>query len=462
VLTIAIVGGGCSGALLAANLARAANGLPLRIVMIERRPRLGRGVAYDTTCPAHLLNVAAGGMSALPDDPDHFLQWSRQRLPATQPGDFLPRMLYGEYVEGVLFDALAAARLTVEFTSIRDDVVDIAPAAGRPLILALAGGGVVPAERAVLALGNYAPADPPASSADFGRFHRYLQDPWSAEVLETVGPEEDLLLLGTGLTMIDVVLSLRSRSHAGQVVALSRHGLLPAVQRADIPRLEPVLRGACPATAGELVRRVREEVRANQARGLDWRSVVDSLRPITADLWQGLADEERPRFLRHVRPYWEIHRHRVAPEVWSVIETMKQNGRFTAQAGRIVNLRENETGVDVWIRPRGVAEPTRMKFARIINCTGPCTNYGRLSHPLIDRLRERRMIRADPLGLGLETTADGAILDGDGRASGLLLTLGPPRKAGLWESTAVPEIRQQAADLARYMLALLWPARGSR
>ncbi|MNS38775.1 hypothetical protein D3C72_710360 [compost metagenome] len=268
-------------------------------------------------------------------------------------------------------------------------------------------------------------------------------------MLDAVGPDEDLLLIGAGLTAIDWALSLAARGHRGHIHLLSRQGRLPHVH---VPGLSPRTSEppAAPHTATGLLSWVRGEVRAAEATGLDWRQAVDGIRPHLQGLWRGLSHAERRRFLRHARPFWEVHRHRMAPEVAGAIARLRASGQLTVHAGRVAGYEDCPDAVRVSVRQRrgGSASVT---VARVVNCTGPEADFRKKRHPLVANLLERGLVRPDALGMGIEVSDDGAVLDAQGTPSDTIFALGPVRKGGLWETTAVPELRGQAGALAGHL-----------
>jgi uncharacterized NAD(P)/FAD-binding protein YdhS len=242
------------------------------------------------------------------------------------------------------------------------------------------------------------------------------------------------------------------------MVAVSRHGLLPQVHRALAPpaaRHRPPDLQIGPARATAYLRAVRGHVRRLAQEGDDWRAVIDSLRPLTPGLWHALCPVERCRFLRHLRPYWEVHRHRAAPVAAAAFRRLMDTGQLRVVAGRIHSFETVDDGVGVIVRPRGSETLERFAADRVINCTGPCGDLRTLRDPLVDFLRSRDMIRPDALGLGLETADDGALLDARGVPSPVVYYVGPLLKAMHWESTAVPELRVHAARLAATLIASL-------
>jgi uncharacterized NAD(P)/FAD-binding protein YdhS len=441
---VVIIGGGASGTLLATQLLRTARG-PLRVALLERASRAGPGLAYSTNSPRHLLNVPAGRMSAFPDDPEHFLRWMRRVEPGTGPGDFVSRRRYGQYLEALLREAREDAAPGLHLELLAGEAASLSQE-GEGARVALADGRELAARTVVLAVGNALPADLAVEDGGLYASPRYIRSPWSGDALSRIHPQDSVLLIGTGLTMVDTVLSLDERGHQGPLQALSRHGLLPQVHRPVPARSAVALQE--PTRLRSILRALRREVR--EAReGMDWRSVVDALRPQTISLWRELPLPERRRFLRHLRSFWEVHRHRMAPEVGETLERLQRAGVLRVHAARVRGFRLTDSGVEVRVLPRGLGREDSLRVQHVINCTGPDRA---LAHPLLRGLLEAGLARVDALGLGLATDDGGALLDARGRPSGVLFTLGSLRRGELWETTAIPELRLQALALARLLL----------
>jgi uncharacterized NAD(P)/FAD-binding protein YdhS len=446
--TVAIIGGGFAGATLAAQLLRKSGGA-VSVALIERGPRLGSGVAYGTKCGQHLLNVRAQNMSAHPDDPEHFLRWARlNRSPRVKPGDFLPRQLFGHYVGSVLQQEIECH--PAQFRHVQDEAVAL-HRVGDVAEIRLRSGRSLRANRAVLAMGNFPPGDPhlPGKTQ---HSRRYVSNPWASGATRDAVRDQRILLIGSGLTSVDIAIALRGRGFAGTVHILSRRGLLPQSHQATAP-WPPFWNETSPRTLRGLLRLIRMQVEAAERMGSDWRAVIDSLRPFTQEIWRSLSRQERRRFLRHVRPYWEVHRHRIAPEIASSLATQMQSGQMATHAGRIMEYREDADAVDVTYRDRDSGRLKRLRVDRVINCTGPESDCRRIESPMLSDLLRQKLVRPDPLFLGLDASTDGALIDAFGDASDFLYTLGPARKGSLWETTAVPEIRRQAAELADHLFA---------
>ena len=458
--SIAILGGGFSGTMVAAHLLRAAR-RPLEISLIERRSVMGQGLAYSTTLGTHVLNVPAARMGAFAESVDDFQRWLKALEPefgAFAADGFVPRIWYGTYLRAILAEAEIAAIDGVRLSRLVDSVesVDLTPDG---VAVGLASGDRLEADRMVIAIGNLPAGDPPLGSGRLAGHPTYLHDAWDTESVRAIPADADILLIGTGLTMVDWAFSLGRHGHRGAIHAVSRRGLLPRSHGPAAPiELGPGI-GAAPATALGLSRAVRAEVDRIVDAGGDWRSVVDALRPRTQGLWAGLPVVERARFLRHVRPYWDVHRHRAAPHVAALIDEMRARGQLVVHAGRLVDVvdRPDQGGrppsADVTIRERRTGSPLTLTVERIVNAIGPGGDIRTSGEPVLEGMLKAGLASADPLGLGMRTAGNGALLDRDGQASAVLFTLGSPRRADLWESTAVPELRVQAAQLAAALLA---------
>ena len=455
---VAVIGGGASGTLAAAYLLReaAAARIPLRIALIDRNGRHGLGQAYATSDAAHLLNSRAERMSGVAGDPGHLVRWAAAR--GIEHDGFLPRAAFGRYLSELLADAERAAWPAATLSRITSDVVALNRAGlHRPLRLHLAADGRIDADVAVLATGNRPPA-PPCPVPDSPR---YVGDPWQPGALDGIADGSPVVVIGTGLTMLDVAITVTG-AHRGTVVhAVSRHALLPrehscppgAAGWRGSAALGPGTLARGPVGLPGLIRNVRAA--AADAPG-DWQSVVDSLRPHVAELWQALTPQDKRVFLRSVARYWEVHRHRVPPATASRIGLLRSAGRLSVRRGRVVAVSEAPGGLRVRIEQGD--RTAEIAAGWLINATGPGADVTSTPDPLLRGLLDDGVATPDPLRLGLRADDGGALLDASGRPSGTLFTLGPPLRGLLYETTALPEIRDQAAALA----ARLIPACRSR
>lgn len=460
--TVAVVGAGFSGVMTAAHLLRARAGCPVRVVMINRSGVFARGVAYGTNSAAHLLNVPAGRMSAYPDDPGHFVRFASGRDPGVTPAAFVRRSVYGEYLEDNLAAAIAAGvPNTLEQVVAGVRSVDHGPGG---VVVTTEFGERVRADRVVLAVGNYPPAHPPGIPEAFLASPKYVRDPWKPGALDAVPTDAPVVLVGTGLTMYDVVLDLHARGVPG-AVAVSRRGLLPRPHDPSVPAAEPTHRPPGIESAGTvtaLARAVRAQVRAVTKAGGDWRQVLDSLRPITPAIWQRLGTGERAKFMRHLRPYWEVHRHRTAPSIWQAVEKLRQTGWLRVQACRLLGAEDvGGAAAEVRFAPRGSDRVERVTVGAVVNCTGPATDVRSAGDALLEDLFRKGLAQPDALGLGIEVAVDGELVGADGKVSRELYYVGPLVRARDGEGTAVPELRAQAQCVAQALLASLGERRAA-
>jgi uncharacterized NAD(P)/FAD-binding protein YdhS len=443
---LVIIGAGFSGAVTAIEfLKRAPQGS--RLTIINRSGKMARGLAYGTNSPDHLLNVPAGNMSALVDEPNSFLNYFRQFEPDAHSGSFVSRKLYGTYLSELL--DLAKEQSRVQCESVAGEVCSIEPQAdGTKALIVLQTGEQIVADHVVLAFGNFPPATPRGlQSLVDSRF--YVEDPWAFKAEEIHCEAPQVLLIGSGLTAVDILISLLRSHPKASITMLSRRGLLPTDHREKLPAPgfttnigADLLAGS--ATVADYVRQVRREV----ARSPEyWREIVAALRPVTSELWSRLNVVERQRFLRHVQPHWDVYRHRVAPQTFRIYQDALAASRVKTIAGRIVSARVTGECVSMTIMPRGSDLNIDCSFDRVINCTGPCTDIRKISDPLISYLSKESMIQADELGVGIAVAQDYSVVSGSGSNLQWLSYVGPMLKARLWEATAVPELRQHARAL---------------
>ncbi|MCW2867005.1 MAG: hypothetical protein JWR20_1193, partial [Marmoricola sp.] len=428
---VVVVGAGAAGALTACHLV---TGLSprYRVALVDPAPTTGRGPAYSTTDDRHLLNVPVSGMSAFPRDPEHFHRWVRRHHDVTtQPQDFVPRRVYGDYVEDLLTQAAdfpGNARLERRHAT----VVGI-DRRGDRFVVRLDSGPVLVARAVVLATGArpgtaWAPAELRASG-------RLVEDPWTQEL-----PDGDLLLVGTGLTMVDVALSAAREGRTLHTV--SRHDQLPRAHRVPTTPVVPPPPGITRVTDLPGLRRtVTAHVeRTREATG-DWRPAVDGLRPVTAQLWQGLDEGDRRAFLEHDARDWEVHRHRMPPATARRLDELLGTGGLVRHRGTVTAVRGCPQGLAV-----DLSDGTTLRVAGVVGCTGPVGELA--ASPLLHALARTGLVRPGPSGLGIDTRDDG-------RITGVLPStmpfhaLGALRRGNLWETTAMPEIREQAYDVAR-------------
>jgi uncharacterized NAD(P)/FAD-binding protein YdhS len=396
-------------------------------------------------------------MSAVAGQPDHFVNWLKQKLPDAGAEIFAPRMIYGDYIEELLRSAIASSQLKI--TQIEDRAVAADTADASAPIVVLASGKRLTTKTIVLAPGNFPPEKSWLAASLIAPSPRFHDNPWSADMYDEIGPDEDVLLIGTGLTMIDVVLQLKMSGHRGRCNAFSRHGYLPqphfSYERLAREQTTSYLSIPAKAKLSDAFKAVRKAARVAEREELgNWRCVMAELRERTASIWAELDVADRRRFLHHVRQLWEVHRHRMAPEIAAFVDQLRLSGELNVFAARFESMIPKDDVLRVSFTPKGGASST-LTVGHVINCTGPETDFRKVAHPLISSLRSSGTLVADDLGLGAVVTAQGAVVDAKGVPSKRIFAIGSLRKGSLWESTAVPEIRDQARDLANLILEQL-------
>jgi uncharacterized NAD(P)/FAD-binding protein YdhS len=451
---VAIVGGGAAGALAAVHLLREPRDRgALEIDLIDRTGGFGAGVAYGTTDPLHLLNVPAVRMGAIHGRPEDFHQWLAGRGEPAAVEAFLPRGLYATYLR----DLLASAEREATDARLRrhhGEVTAIAElhGAGAPLELTLADGERIEADRAILALGPLGAGDPIRVPAELKARGAYVADPWAAGALEEARRDREVLVVGTGLSMVDVALTLCEGGSGPRVRAVSRHGLLPRRHRRTLTNLR---RFHIPTESGRLepmVAAIFAQICRVAQQGDDWRDVIDSMRPVTPALWKALDTEERRRFLAELQRLWDVHRFRMAPAVADRFEALQAAGRVRAESNAIVSLEPHGDRVRVFLRSPGATDLDQVEVDRVVNCSGAGCDLRRQAPPLLAGLLAAGAARPDELGLGLDVAADGALLDADGTPSERLFAIGALRKGVEWEAIGITEIRDHSGALARRLV----------
>ncbi|HEY6123818.1 MAG TPA: FAD/NAD(P)-binding protein [Steroidobacteraceae bacterium] len=452
---VAIIGAGFSGTALAIQLLREAASTvsrrSLRIELIDPRPEIGAGVAYATRDYPYPLNVAAGQMSVDGKRPGDFLDYLKSQGIHAAASDYLPRQVYGDYLRARFEEARTAAPSHVEVVHHRASAWQLRRNDGR-WVLWLDNGSAVAANDVVLALGNPPPATPP-ELAHLVYNDRFIRDPWSIGNLanQEIG---SVLLVGSGLTMIDAALRLAAlRPRVRHIHVLSRHGLMPQSQASDpLPAIKPNVSRALDAARGStrrLVSAFRALTRSVDDAGGDWREVLALARSQLVSQWQALDHTQRGRFLRHARAAWEVNRHRVPAGPLGAVRNLSRSGVLDVHAGRLEKVNALDDALEVIWRPRGATRARAWLVDRIVNCTGPDCRVDRLTDPLVQSLLSSGVICPDPLSLGILIDARGQPISRDGAPVDRLYYLGPWLRARDWEATAVPELREHAAALAR-------------
>jgi uncharacterized NAD(P)/FAD-binding protein YdhS len=442
-IRVIIIGGGATGVLLACHLLRDP-ARQVHVTIVEKSDTAGLGLAYGTRNPQHLLNVRASNMSAFPDEPEHFWNWLTANNLDTglNCGDafcFVPREIYGRYLGSLLQTHRAGCSPRQELHVLRGECASLRPTR-LGVEVELTGGSRHFGHIAVLATGNEAP---PNAYGPCGA------SPWREPQEAGVAPGDAVLIMGSGLTMVDYVLSLLHAGHRGPITAISRRGLLPHPHRAIAPLRIDAADVPFSADISSTLHWLRGVIERGLAPGQDWRSVIDALRPFTREVWQSWPEPAKRRFLRHARAWWDIHRHRTAPEIDERLRAAIASGKVNVIAGKVSQIAVLPDGATVSYRRRGSAETESLRVAKVVECVGVAVAPRDSANPVLQNLLRQGLIRPDPIGVGLDVATDCAVIDRSGKPSTKLFAVGPLTRGRFWEIVAIPDIRVQCAQLAQ-------------
>lgn len=448
-MKVAVIGGGAAAAFVITELLEHGVGMPAELHWYSGRRGGSRGVAYGTPVDEHLLNVRATAMGLNSPEPTEFLDFARQQLPQARGGDFLPRRLYGDYLEARVSRAFEGASFRgIRASRLRSEIEQITPAAEGGYLLTDASGYPSHADIVVVATGALPSRALPQVDPALIAAGRYVLDPWQWLSANTLPFEKlrKVLIVGSGLSAVDLALSVTERWPQVRVTLLSRRGRLPAAHARD---------AQLPADGlAELIADLQRRPELNRWTRLvreacaetdDWRSVVDGLRHATPRLWQALDTSDQRRFLRHLRSYWDMSRHRMPPQVARRVVELQADQRLEARAGRVlaVSAGRHDRPVLNWTEGPAHDRPRTSHFDLVLQAVGMDTDARATSHGLVRSLQQQGLATPDPLGLGLQVDADGRLAP-----TQRIWTLGALCRGRDWESTAIPEIRQQARRIA--------------
>lgn len=444
--TVCIIGGGFCGTMTAIHLLQKSDSITVRI--ISQGQPLAKGVAYSTNRMEHLLNVPAGKMSAFADIPSHFTDWLKNSvyqdaLPENLSQSFLPRFFYGKYLEDLTKDFLKNERLGI----ISSRAVGVQLSGGKYQV-ATEGKTIVEADYLVLAPGNYLPAAPKIDGLTSPGDDRYFPDPWSTDFLEKIRKEENILLVGSGLTMVDCVLSLQVNGFKGTIYSVSPRGYLPeqhAEQVISYPDFYNELKGK---NLQEIFKTIRLHLLKAKEKNIPWQSVIDGVRPYTKEIWAALSQKDKQQFISHLRHIWGVARHRLPLNTHAEIRSLLESGQLKVIGGRLQSISSQQDFAEAVIKSRGSQERCTLKISAIVNCTGPQINYNEVNDPLIKSLLRNNLICGDDLKMGIKASLSGNVLNAEEKPVPNVYAVGSLLRGLLWETTAVPELRENAENVA--------------
>lgn len=436
-----IIGGGLSGTLCAIRLLYYAQA-PITIHIFEKdNKKMFKGEAYSSSLSHQLLNVTADHMSIFEDQPSHFADWLYNNGYKYLPEDFVPRSIYGEYLTECLNEINLQSPQHIFYTHSKE-ITDIQFSKNMFKVMA-ENHHPLHCDNIWLCTGNLPPSPLPVFSK-IQHSPNYISNPWSGKDLLNFEKNEQIVIIGSGLTMVDQVLSLYKNGHKGKITVISRKGLLPlpykictSISLQEIPDFKKL--GLL-----QLLKWIRKEVVHAEKKGYDWRSVIKSLREYTPVIWQSLSAEDKDLFIRRLATFWNIHRHQIPTESYRQLKTLELSGQLSISSGKIVNVKETLEGFQLDVIEKDLKTQRQFKAEKIINCTGPA-NYKNVGSPLFQNLLRKKFIVTDKLGLGIQ-------LNPSPPYSFHLRNfhiIGPPAKGKFWECTALREIRKQTHQLIK-------------
>lgn len=458
---VLIIGGGYSGAALTIRLLERLSD-PARIVIAEPRPSLGRGQAYSTTETAQLMNGPAGNFSIHVQDPDHLARWVKMHDSTQVNGSdddcrdrFIPRALFGRYVEEELHAAMGRAAGLAKVEHWMCEALSLERAVGgRGTIVRFTDGRSLDADLVVLATGVFPLAADPALADLVG--DERLATPSASEKLDRLSKVSDLLIVGASLSMVDTVASLEARGFAGRYHVISRRGHLIEPVRAAGDPIEIVDPERMPKSTRELLALMIRARKKLASEGRDWQVLPLSLRSHILPLWQSASTAERLRFTRHLRSLWDVTVHRAASPSFKAVEKARAAGRFSARAARLVSARPMDNQIEVVLRSRGTLKTERLVVDAIVDARGHQEHdWGRIFATLVQNLLKDGFVRRHATGFGIDATDNFAVIDRQGQPQADLFAIGHPLRGVAWESSSLTELRFQAERLADRLSAAL-------
>ncbi|MBS1552446.1 MAG: FAD/NAD(P)-binding protein [Bacteroidetes bacterium] len=457
--TIAIIGGGFCGAATLIQLVRQSE-LPLNIILINKGNPVSKGLAYSSFNERHVLNVPAGKMSIFPEEPDHFVNWIRSKkeyhafADDELPDTYLPRVIYGKYLEEVFTDTINNLPGHISVNLIDDEAVDVSLSDSGNYVI-LKEGAEISADKIVVAIGNFLPDNPNIRDNSFYKSKKYFQNPWSRNAVEGLKNNDSVLIIGTGLTMVDNVLSLIDSGFKGKIYSVSTNGYFPLSHKKRKPYTDILQELHPPYEISKLYSLFRKHIKIVLSKGITGEAVVDAVRPKTQEIWLSLSLDDKIRFMSHIRHLWGVARHRLPKNIFLQMQDLISKGRLEIIGGRLQEIKEISDHIYVVLKEKKSQQLRELIVSRVINCTGPKTDISRIDQPLLAALYKKGLIVPDEMKLGINALPNGTIIHGDNTLSSKLFTIGSLLKGILWESTAVPELRHQAKSLAGELLSQL-------
>ena len=449
--SIGIIGGGFSGCMLAHHLLEKTENF--QVVIFNKSNRIGPGLAYEPQSSTMLLNVKAGKMSAFPAIPSDFVDWLiKENIFPFKTSDeitdsFVSRELYGYYLDHIWQNILQihGARIT----EVINEVITISHRIDTFTIETKTKEYEV--QYCVLATGNEKPRNPLLSDTAFISSQNYHQNPWAIPI-EKIHNSRPILIIGTGLTMVDTIQLLRKNLKNGIVYCISPHGFKILAHENSIISYDDILEKIqLSGRLADLLAQFNTAKKEIKKRKGTLDALINYFRPITGIIWQGFTPYEKNFFLEHLRHKWGVARHRIPPISFQQINKEIQDKKLNINAGKIKEIIENESGLNVRYFDNAQNKELSLTVSCIINCTGPEGDVSKMKHGLLLNLLKKGIIAPGPSNLGVQVSVNDMRIKNT-RNITKLYAIGNLLRGELWESTAVNELRSQTEILAQEII----------
>lgn len=482
---LVVVGGGFSGVAFVVQCARRFPH-PATFTVVEPRAELGRGVAFSADHPAHRLNAPHAAHILDPERVDDLVRWVDETNTLTRDPEavhsdgtiYIRRGTFGEYVQDQFDRTRETNASSSELRHITARAVAIEES-DPGLQVTLENGERLSADLVVVATGNEPPATLPQFQGPVESHPAYIADPWKGAALARIDPNEDVLLIGSALTAADVIASLVSNGHTGRIDSVSRTGLLPARRPAPVDATSVLNGTELSASVWErnsrptplfvekhgqldrvsaICRALRAEIADAERQGLQWHGPFDDLRDSVRGVWPRLAVDEKRRFLRHLRRWYDAHRFRLPPQLEQLLDDAVEAGQLRFVTARIRNASIEGERISVSLHVRKSGRDSAHAYGRVINCTGPSGRPDRSEAPFIQALLTSTLCRAHPTGLGFDVNESCRAIRRNGEALPSLFFLGALTAGAFGEPLAAPWIAAQIWRLVPGLISQLQPS----
>lgn len=419
---IAIVGFGFCGITTLYNLAF--QNKYKEITIFEKSGFSTLGTAFSEFSQQYILNVPANNMSAFENLPDDFLQFLNYDYPNLySKDDFVPRYIYGQYLQLIKEDAfLFAQKNSIKINIVEDEVLEIQKKDNNFLITTKSQIS----EASELVLATSFKQSQIKTDLEDKFFIKNLWDKkysyFHQESFFLENKVENIFIVGLGLSAVDVIIGLKKRNYTGKIYAMSRRGNFPTEHLSYENNLASLINNF-DAKKGVLFicKKIRKLLKENP--NYELRNIIDSLRENAVELWHNLDEKNKKLFLKFL-PYWNIYRHHVPIESMKIINSMIETGQIEIIKS---SLKEVKKEKKILVKTNSEI----FKIDLLVNCLGFEMDVRK--YPLLNQMCEENLLKED-IFMCKSNDKKIHLLGG--------LNIGKD-----FESTSVPELRKHVLKL---------------